>query len=88
MSDPKVKKSEISGTNTDPRDQISEEVFAWVVSDEGTLAPTERDGSHVRPDELPEHQSGPLERQLLVSAPALARRIGGGGATSTPKVVF
>ncbi|WP_299423259.1 VCBS domain-containing protein, partial [uncultured Shimia sp.] len=75
MSDQNPSKSQTSRSTADPRDELSEEVFAWVVTDTSDLPDVQDEGAHATPDGV-EQGGGSGNRQLVVSAPALARHMG------------
>ncbi|WP_299355778.1 VCBS domain-containing protein, partial [uncultured Shimia sp.] len=76
MSDQNPRKSQTSRATADQRDELSEEVFAWVVSDTSELPEVQTEGSHAAPDGRARDSGGYGNRQLMVSASALARHMG------------
>ncbi|WP_217992782.1 VCBS domain-containing protein, partial [Pelagimonas varians] len=76
MSDQNPSKSQTSRSVADPRDELSEEVFAWVVTDTSELPEVQIEGSHAAPDGRVQSGGGSGNRQLMVSASALARHMG------------
>ncbi|WP_461405801.1 VCBS domain-containing protein, partial [Falsiruegeria mediterranea] len=78
MSDHNPSKPQTSRATADPKDELSEEVFAWVVTDTSELAEVPTEGSHAEPEGSEQSGGGSGNRQLLVSAPALARHMGVG----------
>ncbi|SFL16440.1 VCBS domain-containing protein, partial [Shimia haliotis] len=77
MSDQSPSKSQTSHSTGDPRDELSEEVFAWVVTDTSDLPSVPGEDAHAAPDSVVQG-GGSGSRQLMVSAPALARHMGAG----------
>ncbi|WP_282159443.1 VCBS domain-containing protein, partial [Shimia thalassica] len=78
MSDQNSRKSKASRSATDSRDELSEEIFAWVVSDTSDLPDVEAEDAHTAPDDVDHVSATRGNRQLMVSAPALARHLGVG----------
>ncbi|TKZ15912.1 hypothetical protein FAP39_16285, partial [Shimia litoralis] len=76
MSDQNPSKLQSSRSTSDPRDEMSEEVFAWVATDTSELPEVPAEGSHASPDDVPAGDGSTDNRQLMVSAPALARHMG------------
>ncbi len=76
MSDQNPSKSQTSRSTADPKDELSEEVFAWVVTDTSNLPNVQGEGAHATTDGVEQGASGSGNRQLMVSAPALARHMG------------
>ncbi|MDU9006722.1 VCBS domain-containing protein, partial [Sedimentitalea todarodis] len=60
-----------------PSDTLSEEIFAWVVVDDSPMTPEAAEGGHVAPDDVEAAQvARGAGRQLVLSAPAVARALG------------